>query len=347
MDMIAAEIARGARRDAPAIAICLAYVLTLSVIFHAYDVPLLELSSVLANIGLYVAAIFMMVAMLFLWSLARARPDSPFSFAKAFAREVRFLERLVPAIPVFLAFALFMPSFSAAKSAIPLFSSYRFDALFTQADIRIHGQDAWRVLQPLVGYPVVSFALNGLYHLWVLLLYMGLPLVYGWLGKPDVRLQFLIAHALSWIVLGTVMATWLASVGPCFAEPMLGDAHFRPLMAYLHAADRSYPLMALDVQQTLIDWKQAGSHGLGRGISAMPSMHVAIASLFAILGWRHSRALGIALTLFLLLILIGSIHLGYHYAVDGYLSMIVTPILWAVSGTAARAWMGISANQSR
>lgn len=332
------DLRNGLRADLPAILLCLSYVLVLAGIFRANGLPFVDASSILANIALYGAAIFIMLAGLFLWSLARARPDSPFRFASAFAREMRLLERLVPALPVFLAFAVFMPSFSAAKSAIPYFSPYRFDPLFTRMDIWIHGQDAWRLLQPLFGHPVISFVINGAYHLWVLLLYMGLPLIYGWLGNPVVRLQFLISHALCWIVLGTIMATWLASVGPCFVETFFGDPHFRPLMDYLHRADSIHPLMALDVQQTLIDWKRAGTPGLGRGISAMPSMHVSIACLFTLVAFRHSRVIGLAAAAFLILILIGSVHLGYHYAVDGYMSLLATPPLWIMGGLVARWW---------
>lgn len=347
MCMIAAEIARGARRDAPVIAICIGYVAVMSVLFAAYGLPFLKPESYLANFLLYASAVFVMIALVFLWSLLRIRPDSPFAFVPHFARQIRLGERLLPSLPVVCAFAIFMPAFSQAKTAIPFFNPYHHDQLFTRMDVWIHGTDAWRLIHPLVGHPFASFAINTLYHFWILLLYMGMPLVCGWLAQPSVRLQFLLAYALCWIVLGTILAIALSSVGPCFVEYFYGDRSYRPLMDYLAQADRQWPLMALDVQKTLIEWRQADSHGLGRGISAMPSMHVSIATLFAILGWRHSRALGIALTLFLLLIMIGSIHLGYHYAVDGYLSMALTPILWAISGIAARRWTNSSANRSR
>lgn len=336
--MIMSEIRRGGLADFPVIALCIAYILTLLVIFHFSGLPFLRPSAYLANLGLYCASVFMMLAGVFLWSLARIRPSSPFEFLSQFARNIRLHDRLVPSIPVICAFAVFMPAFSAAKSAIPYFNAYRYDDLFARMDIWIHGRNVWELIQPLVGYPLISFVINGVYHLWILLLYMGLPLVCGWLANPAIRLQFLLSYALCWIVLGTILAIALSSVGPCFFEIFYGDARFRPLMDYLAAADRVYPLMALDVQKTLIDWKTLGSHGLGRGISAMPSMHVSIACLFVLVGWRHSRCAGLAATLFLIFILIGSIHLGYHYAVDGYMSLIVTPMLWVLSGIFARWW---------
>ncbi|MBW2186739.1 MAG: phosphatase PAP2 family protein [Deltaproteobacteria bacterium] len=66
----------------------------------------------------------------------------------------------------------------------------------------------------------------------------------------------------------------------------------------------------------------------------MPSMHVATSTLFALLGWRSNRALGIILTIFLVIIMIGSIHLGWHYAIDGYVAIIGTWLVWLGTGWA-------------
>jgi membrane-associated phospholipid phosphatase len=68
------------------------------------------------------------------------------------------------------------------------------------------------------------------------------------------------------------------------------------------------------------------------GISAMPSMHVAMAVLFALVGWKTNRGLGALLTIYAILIQIGSVHLGWHYAVDGYASAAAVSSLWLVVG---------------
>ena len=75
---------------------------------------------------------------------------------------------------------------------------------------------------------------------------------------------------------------------------------------------------------------------LGAGIAAMPSMHVAGALLFALAGWRESRALGLLLTGYAVLILVGSVHLAWHYAVDGYVAALVTAFLWWAVGRYVR-----------
>jgi len=75
----------------------------------------------------------------------------------------------------------------------------------------------------------------------------------------------------------------------------------------------------------------------------MPSLHVAIAVLQALLGWRLSRKLGLILTGYAVIVLLGSVHLAWHYAVDGYLSILLALIVWKASGWAmglrpARSW---------
>ena len=66
----------------------------------------------------------------------------------------------------------------------------------------------------------------------------------------------------------------------------------------------------------------------------MPSIHVSMAFLMALLGWRIRRALGIVLTAYVVAIQIASVHLGWHYAIDGYAGIIGTYAIWRLVGWA-------------
>jgi hypothetical protein len=68
----------------------------------------------------------------------------------------------------------------------------------------------------------------------------------------------------------------------------------------------------------------------------MPSMHVGVAVLLAIFGWKRHRLLGLGFSAFALVIFLGSIHLGFHYAVDGYVAAIMVVVIWWISGRIAR-----------
>jgi membrane-associated phospholipid phosphatase len=90
------------------------------------------------------------------------------------------------------------------------------------------------------------------------------------------------------------------------------------------------------LQEVLWQYHVSGGIGVGAGISAMPSMHVAGAMLFALLGWRTNRFLGIALTINVALILMATVFLGWHYAVDGYASIVGTLVIWWAVGALIR-----------
>jgi hypothetical protein len=111
-------------------------------------------------------------------------------------------------------------------------------------------------------------------------------------------------------------------------------------MDYLHAANNVVPVMALDVQEQL--WNSYARNGLATlgGITAMPSMHVATSLSFALVGYAHNRKLGHLLLLFTFIVQIGSVHLGWHYAIDGYVAAIGTLLVWWCVGVFLRlAWV--------
>jgi len=317
------------------------YAAALSLFLH-FDLP--PLTEWLAVLGRYVAAVFLFYGVRLFYGIARHRPESPFSYARARALEWRLPERFISVIPVLIALGAFLGFFGAAKSSIGMVNTYTADPMLAVIDARLHSGDAWRLIQPLLGYPVVSHAINIGYHLWAGVLMVMTIFTVAYIDRPRLRLQYLITFLLCWIVMGTVLATAIPSVGPCYYEYFYGDARFRPLMEYLRQANQLVSLPALDVQNQLLDWYKAGEHGRGRGISAMPSMHVSMACLFALFGWRISRFWGVAATIFLAVILIGSVHLGYHYAIDGYVSLLLTPLLWWGSGKIAHFALATSAD---
>ena len=136
------------------------------------------------------------------------------------------------------------------------------------------------------------------------------------------------AHAV-FIDFHSAVAIIFSSAGPCYYGRLVeGKDIYQPLMQYLSLAKESCPVWALGTQEKLWQSYQNGGIGKVTGISAMPSMHVSIAFLFVILGWRTNRIAGIGFSLFAVLIMIGCIHLGWHYAVDGYAAIVCTWLIW-------------------
>lgn len=297
-----------------------------------------------ANLAAYFSAWIVISSAHALYALSRAGPDSPLPYLRDTVFDADYRRRVRESWPILLTSILFMPGFSVMKSAIPLFNPYHWDATFIALDHQIHGADPWRLLQPILGHPIVTSLLSVVYHLWVLLIYAGTIYFALYVRDRALRIRYFAANFAIWTVNGVLLAIAFSSVGPCFVGPLLGNDHYADQMAYLYRANETFPVMVLDVQEKLLAWHVTHSHSLGRGITAMPSMHVALAFLFYLAIRKVSPSLGRFFLLFLVLIMIGSVHLAYHYAVDGYLSLLVTAVIWVLCG---RIFRPSAARESR
>ena len=54
--------------------------------------------------------------------------------------------------------------------------------------------------------------------------------------------------------------------------------------------------------------------------------------MFVLLARRAHRWLMVAAIAFCAVVLFGSVHLGWHYAVDGYFSIAATVVIWKIVG---------------
>lgn len=278
--------------------------------------------------------------------LFRHRPSSPIGFLKERYSSPALRNKIVSGLPLLAVAILALPFFSKMKSAIPLFNDYTWDATFIEWDRALFfGNNPWEVMQPVIGFPVVTAFLALLYHLWFLLLYPGVMFFVFAKMDSSLRRQFFLTYALSWALVGGLMATMLASVGPCFLGPILGDWHYGDQMDYLYAANNEVPIMVLNVQEMLLEWYAEAENGLGSGITAMPSMHCAIAFLYWLAVRRIHKGWGVFFGVFFLVIWISSVHLAYHYSVDGLISLIAVAAIWKFSQAIIGVWDGFVARR--
>jgi protein-S-isoprenylcysteine O-methyltransferase Ste14 len=268
------------------------------------------------------------------------RPERPLKrIAEDWTGRFEVKQRVFAALPILLVLPVFMSAFTSMKSMIPSLNSFSWDPTFAHWDRLIHGGvDPWRLLQPILGHPEATAILNVIYHKWFLVVSGILIWQATSLRDRFLRQQFFLAFVLSWIFIGSVTALLLPAAGPCYFGRVTGlEDPFQPLMAYLARVHDQGLNPAFAVQEWL--WHQYSSGDLvaGGGISAMPSMHVALAALFALLGLRRNALLGWSMVLFALLILVGSVHLGWHYALDGYVAIILVLLCWQFAGAITRA----------
>ncbi len=261
---------------------------------------------------------------------ARSDPAQPRRAIRAWWQSWKS-ERGATTIVACLALPTLMAVFLMAKNLIPYVHPFGWDVRLAVIDHALHGAMPWALLQPVLGHPLVTQAISLAYALWFLLLYGSW--IWWALSNHEQRARFLLSYTLCWILLGTLMATALSSAGPVFYGAITGDfSVYGDQMSYLLAVDKQIPLLSLEIRDRLWSSYVHDFGSVTSGISAMPSLHVAIATLCAIAGWYVSRRAGIWLTVYAVFIFVGSIHLGWHYAVDGYVSIVGAALIWAAVG---------------
>lgn len=222
-------------------------------------------------------------------------------------------------------------SFASYKASIPKLNPYWADPMLVNLDKAVFGIDPWQITHSLFG-PDATMLMDRAYALWFLMMMICM----GWLAytrNPKLQIRGLLSYLLTWLLLGNLTATWLSSVGPCFYEQFYGNPRFAPLMEQLRAIDADHHrLMALGAMNYLSS--NVGADLPANGISAMPSLHVAIAMLLFLScrSYAPSRLLSILAAGYAIVILIASVHLGWHYVSDGVVSIAVVSAIWFVTG---------------
>jgi len=246
------------------------------------------------------------------------------------------LSKAISFILLVLALNLTFSCYTYLKSIIPDLNPFQYDLLFYQIDYWLHfNHEPWKLTHALFSSIYASFVINFFYNLWFLLMWGSVLFFIVRRDLTALRNQYLITFLSSWLLIGGITATLLSSAGPCYAHLVDPEqTHYLPLMDRLAHQSLALEkiglpaLWALDVQDMLWLKYLGRESGVGTGISAMPSMHVSIAVLMALGAYQLNKKLGYVMWVYMLIIQLGSVHLAWHYAIDGYLSTVLTLLLW-------------------
>lgn len=236
------------------------------------------------------------------------------------AERATWLALLLGTLLIALAASLFLP----LKYAIPGEMPFWLDIPLAHFERKLFGTDPWRIADGLFGWALVP--IDRIYGLWLPV--QSLVLFSVMLLPPSARKsRALIAYGLAWFLLGLVAAVLCASAGPIFYDRLLGAGEFADLGARL----REGAWMAHGESDAMWTSFASGRPGLAAGISAMPSLHVAISVWI----WLTARSLApraapfaLAYALFMWA---ASVQLGWHYLSDGLAGILGTIVIWWLS----------------
>lgn len=221
-------------------------------------------------------------------------------------------------------------AFTMSKTAIPTVVPFWADPMLTNIDLLIfQGQHAYQWAHIIgEGWLNPIGVADSYVGTWGALTLLFPVIITAADSDLERRKRYLMVYGLIWALLGVVLATLMSSAGPIFADAVTGETHFSDLPSTLSASglDGTY----IDIIQKNLWYLYDADNGAqigSSGISAFPSLHVAMGALWCFYMCERSVLLAPIGFTFAAMIWFLSIYSGYHYATDGLASIIIVALL--------------------
>lgn len=333
-DASAGRLARAVRDELPLLAGIAAYPILAAAIFamtgteDAFTLPS-------DHVRVWSLAFFFIFPTLYLgvrtfWVVHRISGRRRIAFRAVFP-ESR-IRQLVTGLAILFLLMIFQGAFTSIKTAMPAWQGgFPHDVAQADLDRWLHlGVDPWRYLYAVTDSAWMLRLVEWNYSQGWFLLCFGMLF---WIAvsprASGVRSRYVVTYLATWIVVGNLLALVFLSAGPAYYGLVTGDTgRFADQMALLH---RSEGVMHSAVQFQAYLWylHEHGVTGIGSGISAFPSMHVAFVTLNALfLAELFGKRVGMAAGAYVVVILVSSVYLAWHYAIDGYAAIAVTLLIY-------------------
>jgi hypothetical protein len=232
----------------------------------------------------------------------------------------------------FVLISVQMGALTWLKAMLPFAVPFWADPMLAATDRLVLGTDAWRLFHPLLEPidPVIDWGYTMWFPLHISVLFLALSR-----AASFEKSRTLLAYFLTIGLFGVIGQYALSSAGPIFYGRLGLGNQFSRLPISAAAQKTSDYLWAT---------RQDMNAAMGGGISAMPSVHVAVSVWMAIACWSLLPRLAAFLAAaFALLIFVGSMYLGWHYFVDAAAGVVAGATAWALAGLylrRGREWLG-------
>jgi hypothetical protein len=266
----------------------------------------------------------MVIAGLFVAAFIHS-PKLPLSFIWE-----KLKHRGIGGVLIVAVFIVTATGFTTMKHEYSNVFTFHADPALAALDAAIHFGDAWKLahwLLPDVLEPVLYTCYSKLWFVQV----VGMLVYAAFVADRADRERYFLTVVISVIFLSSVVRIIGSSAGPVLYDRMIEGGRFSDLILQLKSTvSGSKTLGWTDYLYTSYTSQNTV---LGTGISAMPSLHVAFA--FMNMLFLRSRSVwgGRMATAYFPTILFGSVYFGWHYALDGYVSMFFVYLIWRLVGT--------------
>jgi hypothetical protein len=239
---------------------------------------------------------------------------------RGYARRILSFRWAVGWLRLWLAVMLMSYAYFWLKVAVPLLNRRLWEDLLWRLDVVLHGGVSPAVFMAHVsaGTPLVAL-LDVWYSWWIPSVFYTMAFFAAW-PRRQVGRQFILSCVLLW-GLGSWLYLAVPVLGPIYVQPGV----WQPLAEELPRAVAGQRAL-WDNYGKMIAGRETGAlHQFNptRGVAAMPSLHVAGHALFALWSRRIARGLWVPLLIATALTFLGSLVTGWHYAVDGYVGILL------------------------
>ena len=204
------------------------------------------------------------------------------------------------------------------KTMLPVTQGFWADPMLASADRMIFGKDPWVISHEIFGS--ISGLLDRCYVTWAPVKFTMMIGVILAAASPQ-KSRALVAYFIM-VSTGCLFQYALPSAGPVFYAHLGLGGQFSAMPVE--------PWVATARDYLWADYLSGGGRP-GGGISAMPSMHVAVALWVALVVRTYFPRLQLLGWIYFAAILIGSVHLGWHYATDGMVASAIAVAAWSLA----------------
>lgn len=253
----------------------------------------------------------------------------------AIIREIFSLRMLARVLICCVCVFMVITVFGAVKSLIGShLTPHGHDYLFIAVERFLHGgRLPHEYFDFVYDNPQWLHRIDFLYWIWFMLMYIFLAwVVFQPQGTPG-RMQYIVSFALCWTVVGSILAAAGASAGPIFWSYYLPPPNpYHDLLTTIDAINAQEPLFRTQFRDMMLSMKFNDKMVDMNGPAALPSVHVAMATLFTLHSFKYWPWLGWIMLAYLIIIQLGSFLLSWHYAIDGYVGAAAMVLIWWSAG---------------